>query len=134
MFQNGRTMYVLFLLAVMALPFLAGCGGGGGTQLISRQANPQQVGSLPIGTTEEGTQQLAQDPGILPIIENGRSILPPTESDPEQPANSEVTRAMDAVDYAVSQINKPYKYGAAGPNEYDCSGLTQWSYAKVGKK
>ena len=33
---------------------------------------------------------------------------------------------------AMSQRGKPYVWGAAGPNSYDCSGLTMWAYAKVG--
>lgn len=34
--------------------------------------------------------------------------------------------------YAWSQIGKPYQAGAAGPNAYDCSGLTQWVFAHAG--
>jgi cell wall-associated NlpC family hydrolase len=37
-----------------------------------------------------------------------------------------------AVSYAKSQIGKPYQWGAAGPDSYDCSGLTMWAYAQVG--
>ncbi|MDQ1699573.1 MAG: peptidoglycan DL-endopeptidase RipA [Frankiaceae bacterium] len=37
-----------------------------------------------------------------------------------------------ALNYAESQIGKPYEWGAAGPNSYDCSGLVMWAYAKVG--
>jgi cell wall-associated NlpC family hydrolase len=33
---------------------------------------------------------------------------------------------------AMSQRGKPYVWGAAGPNSYDCSGLTMWAYAQVG--
>jgi cell wall-associated NlpC family hydrolase len=37
-----------------------------------------------------------------------------------------------AVQQAQSQIGKPYQWGAAGPNTYDCSGLVMWAYARVG--
>jgi len=37
-----------------------------------------------------------------------------------------------ALNYAESQLGKPYEWGAAGPNTYDCSGLVMWSYAQVG--
>lgn len=37
-----------------------------------------------------------------------------------------------AVQAAESQIGKPYQWGAAGPDSYDCSGLTMWAYAQVG--
>jgi len=33
---------------------------------------------------------------------------------------------------ALSQRGKPYVWGAAGPNSYDCSGLVMWAYAQVG--
>jgi cell wall-associated NlpC family hydrolase len=33
---------------------------------------------------------------------------------------------------ALSQRGKPYVWGAAGPNAYDCSGLVMWAYAQVG--
>ena len=34
---------------------------------------------------------------------------------------------------AYSRLGCPYKWGAAGPNAFDCSGLVQWCYAKAGK-
>lgn len=37
------------------------------------------------------------------------------------------------VDAARSKIGSPYVWGAAGPNAFDCSGLTSWAYAQVGK-
>jgi peptidoglycan DL-endopeptidase CwlO len=33
---------------------------------------------------------------------------------------------------ALSQRGKPYVWGAAGPDAYDCSGLVVWAYAQVG--
>jgi cell wall-associated NlpC family hydrolase len=43
-------------------------------------------------------------------------------------------RAAVAVHYAMAQVGKPYVYGAAGPNSFDCSGLTMaaWGAAGVG--
>jgi cell wall-associated NlpC family hydrolase len=41
-------------------------------------------------------------------------------------------RAQVAVDAALSQVGKPYQWGAAGPDSYDCSGLTMWSWAQAG--
>jgi cell wall-associated NlpC family hydrolase len=38
----------------------------------------------------------------------------------------------DVVDYARSRLGCPYRWGAAGPSEFDCSGLAMWCYAKVG--
>jgi peptidoglycan DL-endopeptidase CwlO len=43
-------------------------------------------------------------------------------------------RAAVAVRFAMAQVGKAYSYGAAGPNAYDCSGLTMraWGMAGVG--
>jgi len=37
-----------------------------------------------------------------------------------------------AVRAALSQRGKPYVYGAAGPDSYDCSGLTMWAWGQAG--
>lgn len=42
------------------------------------------------------------------------------------------TRAGMAVRAALSRIGKPYVWGATGPDRFDCSGLTQWAYARAG--
>ncbi|MEU6428522.1 NlpC/P60 family protein [Microbispora sp. NPDC046973] len=41
-------------------------------------------------------------------------------------------KAAEAARWAVSQVGKPYVWGAAGPNSFDCSGLMLWAYSKVG--
>jgi len=33
---------------------------------------------------------------------------------------------------ALQQLGKPYQWGAAGPNSFDCSGLTMYCYRQVG--
>lgn len=45
---------------------------------------------------------------------------------------------MTAVDELLAaarrEIGKPYVYGAEGPTSFDCSGLMQWVFAKIGIK
>jgi cell wall-associated NlpC family hydrolase len=36
------------------------------------------------------------------------------------------------IGFALAQLGKPYVWGATGPDSYDCSGLTQASYAAAG--
>ncbi|HEY5456708.1 MAG TPA: NlpC/P60 family protein [Acidothermaceae bacterium] len=40
--------------------------------------------------------------------------------------------ALLAIQAAQSQIGKPYVYGGSGPDSWDCSGLTQWAFARAG--
>ena len=37
-----------------------------------------------------------------------------------------------AVKVAMDQLGKPYQWGAAGPDSFDCSGLTMFAYARAG--
>jgi cell wall-associated NlpC family hydrolase len=39
---------------------------------------------------------------------------------------------LKAVAIARKQIGKSYRYGGHGPQNFDCSGLVQYSYAKAG--
>lgn len=41
-------------------------------------------------------------------------------------------RAGAAIAYAMAQVGKAYVYGAAGPNAFDCSGLTMMAWAQAG--
>jgi peptidoglycan DL-endopeptidase CwlO len=45
------------------------------------------------------------------------------------PANASAGIAVRA---ALSRLGSPYVWGATGPDRFDCSGLTQWSYARAG--
>ncbi|MFN2557273.1 MAG: NlpC/P60 family protein [Nitriliruptorales bacterium] len=54
---------------------------------------------------------------------------------PGGPAPSAVPasgRGRKAVDAALSQLGKPYKWGGSGPDSYDCSGLTMWAWRHAG--
>ncbi len=37
-----------------------------------------------------------------------------------------------AISIAEQQIGKPYRYGGSGPDDFDCSGLIQYTYAQIG--
>ena len=47
-------------------------------------------------------------------------------------AGSAVAQGNTAADWALTQIGKPYQWGAAGPGTYDCSGLAMDAWARAG--
>jgi cell wall-associated NlpC family hydrolase len=58
-----------------------------------------------------------------------RVPAPPAVSVGPQPA----ARGADvAVAEAVAQLGKPYEWAGAGPDTFDCSGLTQWAWRAAG--
>jgi len=52
-----------------------------------------------------------------------------TTRTPSVPASG---NAAAAVQYAMAQVGKAYVYGAAGPDAFDCSGLTMMAWAQAG--
>jgi cell wall-associated NlpC family hydrolase len=40
--------------------------------------------------------------------------------------------AQNAVSFALAQVGKPYRWGATGPDAFDCSGLVQAAYKSAG--
>jgi peptidoglycan DL-endopeptidase CwlO len=39
---------------------------------------------------------------------------------------------VQALNKALTKIGDPYVWAAAGPDEFDCSGLVMWAYAQIG--
>ncbi len=54
----------------------------------------------------------------------------PTLTGPSTIAGSGV--GVQAAKIAMKMLGKPYRYGAEGPNQFDCSGLTSWAFQQVG--
>ena len=52
----------------------------------------------------------------------GNPLLPPL-ADP---------RVVDLLDWATSQVGRPYVMGGKGPDSYDCSGLVKAAFARIG--
>jgi LysM repeat protein len=69
------------------------------------------------------------------ILPGQQLVLPagatPTPATPQRvvSANAQVTAV---VSFAMNQVGKPYKFFTAGPQTYDCSGLTLAAYRQVG--
>jgi cell wall-associated NlpC family hydrolase len=51
---------------------------------------------------------------------------------PATPLPAPVSTTSVALDWAFSELGKTYVWGGTGPDVFDCSGLTQFSWAKAG--
>jgi cell wall-associated NlpC family hydrolase len=65
--------------------------------------------------------------------------LPPPATVPPAPAlppgsggNTPARGAQTAIAAAEAQLGKPYQWGGAGPDTFDCSGLVSWAWAAAG--
>jgi cell wall-associated NlpC family hydrolase len=56
----------------------------------------------------------------------------PTAAQSQSYPPAPTAAAQKAVDTARAQLGKPYQYGGDGPDSYDCSGLTQYSWGAAG--
>jgi cell wall-associated NlpC family hydrolase len=50
----------------------------------------------------------------------------------EQTSDATSADIQTVMNYAYAQLGKPYVFAAAGPNAFDCSGLTMAAYRQIG--
>lgn len=63
---------------------------------------------------------------VRPAGSNGTPSLDP----PDVTSDNEDIETV--IQHALAQLGKPYVYGSAGPNSFDCSGLTYYCFKKIG--
>jgi LysM repeat protein len=51
---------------------------------------------------------------------------------PPPPADTVAAKIDTVIAFAKAQLGKPYRFNAAGPDAFDCSGLTAAAYAQIG--
>lgn len=112
----------------------AGTGGRGGTRLINQTDGNLVLytpGWAPVWNTGSAgrgaTALVTQGDGNIVAYAGGTAVWTTyTAGGVSRLASS------SAVAYARAQLGKPYVYGAAGPNAFDCSGLTMAAYGAAG--
>jgi cell wall-associated NlpC family hydrolase len=81
----------------------------------------------PVNTTNPVAPPVPPVPPVAPVAPVAPVV---TVSPPEQHYAGKA--AQIAVQVAQAQLGKPYVWGAAGPDSFDCSGLTMFAYAQAG--
>ncbi|MEV8533365.1 C40 family peptidase [Streptomyces sp. NPDC051211] len=66
----------------------------------------------------------------LTLAVAGGTMLTPGASPQAEAATA---HARQALQVAASKQGAPYEWGGTGPDRFDCSGLTQYSYKQAGK-
>jgi len=101
---------------------------------IAREIEAQRRAELEAARRAAEEAAAAATPTPAPA---GEIVPSPTEppQEPSAPTGAEPAvhgRAATAVETAVAQLGKPYRWGAAGPDDFDCSGLTMYAWEKAG--
>jgi cell wall-associated NlpC family hydrolase len=80
------------------------------------------------------TQTGTASASLWKALQGGKVRAPaPTKSKPAKSSSSS-SKGVRALAFAKRQLGERYRYGAAGPNSWDCSGLTMKAWASVGVK
>ena len=107
------------------------------------RSRAQQSAAGPVGTprimratsSASGTNAPVLRPGTQttrPSPSTGKPPPPPGSGPSFPPAPPASGRGAQAVAFARAQLGKPYVFAAAGPNAYDCSGLTMAAWRSAG--
>lgn len=95
------------------------------TQATDASGNAGQEASPP----EESPQPAPEPAPSTPTPPTTPTLPTP----PTPPAPSPAGGAAAAIAFAEAQLGEPYVWGAAGPDSWDCSGLTAGAWAQGGK-
>lgn len=121
MFQQQQQMTLMLLSMLLGL--MMGKGGAGNPAL-SNLLSTMTGGSAPMGGTGGGG-------GTGGSSATGSAMGPATTS-PGTPTNAPNEKVGRFIDIAKAQQGKPYVFGAAGPDKFDCSGLVSYALKQSG--
>jgi len=79
----------------------------------------------PTGAVTDAALAAAPAPGAAPAIADAAAAVPVAQATPAVSGGSAMNRAL-------SKVGSPYRWGATGPNAFDCSGLVTWAYKSSG--
>lgn len=116
-------------------------------QLAAQQTEAKAQSDIMAARKGEVEAQLAERKNLLAGVEAEiAQILREQEAARARAAAAARAKAKPATDYgnpsnaprsevvniALSKLGSPYRWAAAGPDAFDCSGFTMWVYARVG--
>jgi cell wall-associated NlpC family hydrolase len=94
-------------------------------------AGPQTLRSLfSANAPLAGSVKATPTPQPTPVPQPTATPKPAATAKPATSAKAE--KANKVIAAATAKLGRPYILGSAGPNSYDCSGLTRYAYKTVG--
>jgi len=107
-----------------------------------RAPAPFQAARHALGTTTGGGRTVAAPQAVTQGVAQAQAAGAPAVQAPvalvaaAKPAAPAVAaaagRRSSAMSIAMGKLGSPYRWGAAGPGAFDCSGLVYWSYRQLG--
>jgi cell wall-associated NlpC family hydrolase len=102
----------------------------------ARQTADQQLATVRALETQLNTKKQAIDAAIDRVnsaaMQQAMSIFTQTGQYPDISIPTANTVGAQALTAALSRRGDPYVWGAAGPGQFDCSGLVVWAFAQEG--
>ena len=93
-------------------------------------ADTARAAAARVKTVSTQPRTVAAATPITAAPRQGAAQAPIANDVPRPPAPN--PGAAIAIAEALRQLGKPYVFGTNGPDTFDCSGLTQWAWAKAG--
>jgi len=104
--------------------------------LRDQQTAEQQIAAVNAVETQMNTKKqliLAKiDKVNSSAMKQAMAVFEQTGQYPKVTIPTANTVGAQALQAAISKLGDPYVWGAAGPSEFDCSGLVMWAYQQVG--
>jgi cell wall-associated NlpC family hydrolase len=104
--------------------------------LRARETAVQQIAAVQAIESQMNTKRAAINAKIDKVnsaaMTQAMAIYSATGQYPNVSIPTANTVGAQALQYALTKRGDPYVWGAAGPSEFDCSGLVVWAFAQVG--
>ncbi|MCW2956052.1 MAG: hypothetical protein JWO69_921 [Thermoleophilia bacterium] len=95
-----------------------------------------RVATITAGGTVSASTTAGTEPAAGGAPATGSEASPVAGADPVAaaiPLPPQSGAAAAAAGIAMGKVGAPYRYGAAGPDSFDCSGLVVWAFAQAGR-
>jgi cell wall-associated NlpC family hydrolase len=93
---------------------------------LEREAAERRAAQLAAARERQRQIEAAERARVAALRASRTRSAPPVYNGPAE------GRAAIAVQEAYRQLGKPYRWGAEGPDSFDCSGLSKWAWGKAG--